>query len=214
MAQKRKVRNLALNALKELLDYNPITGVFTWRVNRGGMKVGSEAGCINKSTGYRVIEINGKPYKAHQLAWFMTYGEWGKDGYDLDHFNNVRADNRLVNLQLTIENDRKGCLRSNNTTGLPFLSINKMNGKDFYFRVQWYNRGETKQSTKQFPFATYGIFIDPSTTSQEASEMVCSGRIEIPQEILDFIETNIKPLYAPTHGMTAEQMALYHSLQQ
>jgi hypothetical protein len=212
MAHKRKVRDLALNALKELLEYNPITGVFTWKVSTAqSIKVGQEAGTIDKSNGYRRIAINGKRYLAQHLAWILTFGEWATDDYDLDHINNIRDDNRIANLQLTKENQRKRCMNSNNSTGVHFLSINKSDRKYFYFLVRWNNCGG-KQQYHYFPFASYGIQIEPHITAKEANEMVKAEIIEVPQEVIDFIELTVKPLYAPTHGMTAEQMAAYHGL--
>ena len=43
--------------VKELLNYNIITGVFTWKVKKSNKKAGSIAGRTN-AKGYRYITIN------------------------------------------------------------------------------------------------------------------------------------------------------------
>ena len=50
--------------LKELLAYNPKTGVFTWNITRGKAKKGSVAGHKNK-VGYIEIGLDNKLYLAH-----------------------------------------------------------------------------------------------------------------------------------------------------
>ena len=53
-------RKLRLNAerLRELLHYAPETGRFYWRVSKGGVAAGTEAGSPH-SRGYTVIRIEG-----------------------------------------------------------------------------------------------------------------------------------------------------------
>jgi hypothetical protein len=87
---------LTQSELKELLSYNPDTGVFHWIVTRGGARSGSVAGYKN-SRGYWNIWINGKSYQAHRIAWLYMYGKF-PDGL-LDHINRIKHDNRLCNLR-------------------------------------------------------------------------------------------------------------------
>ena len=85
------------DTLRSLLDYDPDIGVFTWRVTRGGyVKEGHEAGCVN-GRGYISIQIQGKKYAAHRLAWLYIYGVMPQD--QIDHINRTRSDNRIVNLR-------------------------------------------------------------------------------------------------------------------
>ena len=80
--------------LKELLDYNPETGLFTWNVYNN-IKNKTTAGTFND--GYIQIKIKQKIYQAHRLAWLYVYGEWPKG--QIDHINGIRDDNRIENLR-------------------------------------------------------------------------------------------------------------------
>jgi hypothetical protein len=86
--------------LRELLHYDPVTGHFTWRVDRGRIKAGSRAGCADKSrcTPYRFISIDHKLHREHRLAWLWMNGEW--PDRLIDHINGDGSDNRWSNLRL------------------------------------------------------------------------------------------------------------------
>jgi len=90
-------KTLTAYELREFLDYDPATGVFTWRVSlASNVKPGSVAGCV-MSNGYRAIRIRGVGYKAHRLAWLFVHGDWPQGV--IDHISKDKTDNRISNLR-------------------------------------------------------------------------------------------------------------------
>jgi len=115
--------------LKKLLEYDPETGVFTWKVATSNrVKVGDVAGCKNPD-GYIVIRIDRKHYQAHRLSWLFVNGYFPE--YQIDHINGVRDDNRLCNLResTNVCNMQNCKMSKNNTTGIPGVSRYKAAGK-------------------------------------------------------------------------------------
>lgn len=104
--------------LKELLSYDIETGIFTNLTQRAQcVKKGADAGGKHPE-GYIYIQIDGKQYNAHRLAWLYIYGELPK--YPLDHINEIKDDNRISNLRLDINNENlhnKSNPQINNTSG-------------------------------------------------------------------------------------------------
>jgi len=113
--------------LKALLDYNSETGIFTWKVCRGGVRIGAIAGA--KSEGYRNIMIDKISYQAHRLAWLYVYGKWPEK--DLDHINLARDDNRIVNLRVVSdsENKQNQKMYKTNTSGYKGVHFSKASNK-------------------------------------------------------------------------------------
>jgi hypothetical protein len=115
--------------LRELLDYNPETGVFIRKVQTSNrIKVGEEAG--NKHhTGYRMIRFKGGRYLAHRLAWYYVYGVEPKEY--LDHINGTRDDNRISNLREATwaENQRNRGKQISNTSAYKGVSFHKRDKK-------------------------------------------------------------------------------------
>lgn len=109
---------MTYNLIKELFDYNEETGLLTSRVNRGSrVRIGDEVGYRNPN-GYRVAEINKKPYRVHRIIWLWMTGAWPK--LEIDHINGTRDDNRWCNLReaTSSQNGRNRTrLGSNNTSG-------------------------------------------------------------------------------------------------
>ena len=89
---------LTAEQLKNVLDYAPDTGVFTWAIRPSkAVNAGFIAGCLEKRIGYITIGIAKRVYKAHRLAWLHVYGQWPKGL--IDHINGDKSDNRIDNLR-------------------------------------------------------------------------------------------------------------------
>lgn len=89
--------DITATLLREILDFEPNTGAFVWKVRFGKRGiVGKRAGTVD-AAGYEVITINGKRHKSHRLAWLYVHGVWPKVA--IDHRNGIRTDNRLSNLR-------------------------------------------------------------------------------------------------------------------
>lgn len=88
---------LTQNKLKELLNYDPETGIFTWKISTSPyIKVGRVTGTAPTKR-YIQIGINRRYYLAHRLAWLWMTGSWPSS--DIDHINTDRSDNRFSNLR-------------------------------------------------------------------------------------------------------------------
>jgi len=115
---------LTQKRLKELLHYNPETGIFVWKISVSNIKAGSTAG-YEMSAGYSEIGIKNKRYYVHHLAWLYMYGEFPKG--DIYHINHNRSDNRISNLRTVTrqENTRNASKSAINTSGVTGVSWNK-----------------------------------------------------------------------------------------
>ena len=80
--------------LNELLEYEPHTGRLYWKVSRGFIRAGAEAGGAFKD--YRVITIDSKRYQEHILIWRIIKGV--RNPTKPWHMNGVRSANRSANL--------------------------------------------------------------------------------------------------------------------
>jgi hypothetical protein len=117
---------LTQERLKEVMNYDPETGVFT-RKNGDGKEAGSVY-----NHGYKLISVDGKRYMAHRLAWLYMTGSMPDE--NIDHKDCVKTNNAFKNLRETTQLQNAQNIRSassNNTHGFLGVSFNKIIGKYF-----------------------------------------------------------------------------------
>lgn len=108
---------LTQEQLKEILYYDPETGVFTWKIPRARkMKVGDVAGCVN-SKGYIMIYYKMRCYISHRLAWLYMTGSYPDV---IDHVDGCKTNNKFRNLRNVthIDNCRNMGIGKRNTSGI------------------------------------------------------------------------------------------------
>jgi hypothetical protein len=119
---------LTAEDIRQLLDYDPETGVFIWKERNGDpgfnkKYAGKPAGRRDRGSIYDAIHIGGnqsgaRRYYCHVLAYLWMTGSWPAD--QIDHRNGDRWDNRWENLRPATrsENVRNRKIQKNNSNGL------------------------------------------------------------------------------------------------
>ena len=147
---------LTQERLKKILNYDPETGVFEWKTRTANcIHVGDVAG-NNDKYGYWQIQVDGKCYFAHRLAWLYVYGVWPEN--HIDHIDGIKNNNRIVNLRdvtclVNSQNQRNAhCI---NRVGM--LGVEKHGGK---FRARIRINGELKLlGTYSTPEAAHEVYL-------------------------------------------------------
>jgi len=133
---------LTQERLKEVIHYNPDTGIFTWiKATSNRVSAGDRAGWL--SGGYVIIGVHGIKTGAHRLAWFYMTGVWP---VEIDHKNTIRSDNRWINLRdvdhaVNLQNIRRPHKDSINLLGVSRTKAGRftakicINGKQTYIGV-------------------------------------------------------------------------------
>ena len=122
---------LTFERASELLRYDEETGKIYWKVTRGGVEAGVEAGTLRREgrNTYRQIRIDGQSYLAHRIAWLLFYEVRPVNG--IDHHNGNGLDNRPANMReaTASENAKNQRMRSVNTSGHVGVSWYTPSGK-------------------------------------------------------------------------------------
>lgn len=93
--------------LLQVLRYEAETGFLFWNDKAHKSVKNKRAGTPNH-LGYIIVLFKGKPYKAHRLAWLLTYGSWPNQM--IDHIDGNTSNNALSNLR-DVDNKTNQCNR-------------------------------------------------------------------------------------------------------
>lgn len=107
---------LTAERLRELLHYDPETGIFTWRVNCRRARAGNIAG---RSSGrYLQVMMDYQAHLNHRLAWLYMTGEWPP--IFIDHIDRNGVNNKWANLRLAddSQNQANRPAPKSNTSGM------------------------------------------------------------------------------------------------
>lgn len=154
--------------------YDPETGDLSRRVALAGgtgKGRGSPKGfrlATKNGNGYLRVNLDGKKYYVHRLAWFYIHGVLPNG--QIDHINGDRSDNRIANLREATNKQNSENRRippKNNTTG--YLGVTRL------------SRGARKVFVAQIMSDGQHIHIGAYATPDEAHAAYLSKKAEIHQ---------------------------------
>lgn len=102
--------------LRERLQYDPLTGRWTWLKSPRSGYAGRPAGSLD-TKGYWVIKIDGQSYKASRLAHLYMTDEWPVA--EMDHIDGTPWNDAWTNLRpaTRLENIQNRQMRNDNPSG-------------------------------------------------------------------------------------------------
>lgn len=161
-----------IEVLRSLLEYDPGSGVLTWKHRPREMFnsdriwktwnsrwAGKEAFTSVTKLGYREGRIFRKGFLAHRVSWALFHGCWS-DVY-IDHINGDPFDNRIENLREVNnqENLRNSGLYSTNKSGVTGVSFSTD-------RRKWI--ADIRVDNKTIPLGRFSSFKDAVCARKQA----------------------------------------------
>lgn len=123
---------LTAERLREVLHYDPVTGVFTWLRRQDGNEkwngrwAGKSAGSLSDK-GYILIRVDYSRYRAHRLAYLYMENYIPEE---VDHIDHCRSNNAWDNLRDAdrTSNGQNVSMHATNTSGFTGVYWNKEKG--------------------------------------------------------------------------------------
>jgi hypothetical protein len=131
-----RVMKLTHEMLTELLDFDPATGIFIWKVSRSNrVKPGRRAGVYHVASGGRYISIGDEKIRAHRLAFFYVNKRWpNTDVRPIDgNYDNCAIENLKEVSRVELQHGRSKI--KTNTSGFQGVSA-AQNGR-FQSKITW-----------------------------------------------------------------------------
>jgi HNH endonuclease/AP2 domain len=112
---------LTQEGLQQILHYHPRRGEFRWRPHEKSVHHAGQIAGSSMRSDYWCIHVDGRSYRAHQLAWLYMTGEWGRP--QIAHRDGDPFNNRWRNLRLSACLDCPAPRTSNRSTPLVLAGI-------------------------------------------------------------------------------------------
>lgn len=127
--------------IEDCVTYDPLTGVFDRKLRTSNNQKMKDI-AIKKKNGYCYVNVLGKSYLAHRLAYYLMEGVFPEE--DIDHIDRDRANNVYSNL--------RPCSRSENLFNMGLVrkgkfsrnvSLDKRRGT-YYAQVRAFGKTHSK----------------------------------------------------------------------
>lgn len=143
----------SIEELREALDYDPATGVLTWKkpgnLQQNAHLIGTRAGTVRKD-GRRLITVKSKMLLASRVAWAIHHGVWPRRL--IDHRDLDRGNDSLSNL--------REATNAQNTQNQPGSASSGLKGAYRMWNGTWYSRIQAEGES---------IYLGSFETSEEAA---------------------------------------------
>lgn len=154
--------------LRDVLNYDPETGDFTWNSSKGFRVKGAKAG-TTCPRGYVSIGVGRKIHKAHRLAWLFVHGVWPSG--QIDHIDRNKSNNRIANLRdvaQSINQENRNDARADNK--LSALGVSSWSDGRAGFRAQIKVRGKVQYiGTFETPEKAHAAYIEAKKKFHEGA---------------------------------------------
>lgn len=168
MDKLEPLKPLTAERLRHVLQYEPLTGVFTRRAT------GEIAGSVD-TDGYRRIRVDGRKYQAGRLAFLYVTGAWPKA--KADHKDGERDNNRWGNL--------RDASSSQNGMNRPADAQNKSGFKGVHLTTDGRFRAELTVNGKR-KHVSYARSAEAAARQYDAAAILHHGefaRVNFPKEV-------------------------------
>lgn len=152
--------------LKEELDYDYLTGIFTrrnpWKIKKYGLTAGWYSG------GYEKLFVRRKLYLAHRLAWLWYYGKFPSN--EIDHIDGNRRNNRISNLRdvsRSVNNQNRKKANKRNQSGLLGVAYHKPTG--LFRAIIGLNRKYTLLGYYDTPEEAHAVYLEAKRQMHEGN---------------------------------------------
>jgi len=146
--------------LLEVMDYDPITGIFIWKKCRKPQLNGKPVGYSCRK-GYLLTEVANQKYFLHKLAWYYVTGSYPTG--IIDHIDTDKTNNKINNLrEATInQNVWNMSISRRNTSGVKGISYDPQ-------RKKW--RATLMVDRKEVLHKRFDLLSDAEDAIREARE--------------------------------------------